>query len=244
MSELVAEFDPVAPLTPSGNLRRRQIFSRIIEAAATTAAIAAVGVLVVLIYSVVSRGAKAISWDFIVRGAPTGIGPELVGTAVIVAIATAIATPVGVLIALYLAEYAGRRAADAIKLTMDVMNGLPSIIIGLFIFGLMVNHRKQSALAASVALAIIMLPLIARGTQEVLLLVPRAQREAADALGVSRWRAVLTIVLPAAMSGIVTATILSVARAAGETAPLIFASSVFDPGSFSLNRWKRFRTSR
>jgi phosphate transport system permease protein len=230
-----SDFDPTAPLTPSGNLRRRQIFSRLSEFGATIAAVLAVGVLVIVVYTVVSRGASALNLDFLIKGAPAGIGPELVGTAIIVAIATVIAMPLGVLIALYLTEYAGNRSAQLVKMTMDVMNGLPSIIIGLFIFGLMVNHRQQSGLAASVALAIIMLPLIARGTQGVLMLIPKAQREAADALGVSRWRAVLGIVLPSALGGIVTATVLSVARAAGETAPLIFASSVFDPGRYSFN---------
>ncbi|MDX6590631.1 MAG: phosphate transport system permease protein [Solirubrobacterales bacterium] len=230
-----SEFDPAAPLTPSGNLRRRQIFSRLSEFGATTAAVLAVGVLVIVVYTVVSRGASALNLDFLIKGAPAGIGPELVGTAIIVAIATVIAMPLGVLIALYLTEYAGNRAANLVKMTMDLMNGLPSIIIGLFIFGLMVNHKKQSGLAASVALAIIMLPLIARGSQGVLMLIPKAQREAADALGVSRWRAVLGIILPSALGGIVTATVLSVARAAGETAPLIFASSVFDPGRYSFN---------
>ncbi len=230
-----SEYDPTAPLIPSGNLRRRQIFSRLSEFGATTAAVLAVGVLVIVVYTVVSRGAAALNIDFLIKGAPAGIGPELVGTAIIVAIATVIAMPLGVLIALYLTEYAGNRAANLVKMTMDLMNGLPSIIIGLFIFGLMVNHKKQSGLAASVALAIIMLPLIARGSQGVLMLIPKAQREAADALGVSRWRAVLGIILPSALGGIVTATVLSVARAAGETAPLIFASSVFDPGSYSFN---------
>jgi phosphate transport system permease protein len=230
-----SEFDPTAPLTPSGNLRRRQFFSRLSEFGATTAAVLAVGVLVIVVYTVVSRGASALNVDFLIKGAPAGIGPELVGTAIIVAIATVIAMPLGVLIALYLTEYAGNRAANLVKMTMDLMNGLPSIIIGLFIFGLMVNHKKQSGLAASVALAIIMLPLIARGSQGVLMLIPKAQREAADALGVSRWRAVLGIILPSALGGIVTATVLSVARAAGETAPLIFATSVFDPGSYSFN---------
>jgi phosphate transport system permease protein len=228
-------FDPAAPLTPSGNLRRRQIFSRFSEYSATAAAVLAVGVLVIVIYTVASRGASALNFDFLVKGAPAGIGPELVGTAIMVAIATAIALPVGVLIALFLTEFAGNRATHLIKLTMDLMNGLPSIIIGLFIFELLVNHRQQSGLAASVALSIIMVPLIARGSQEVLLLVPGNLREAADALGVSRWRAVIGIVLPSALGGIVTATVLSVARAAGETAPLIFASSVFDPTKYSLN---------
>jgi phosphate transport system permease protein len=228
-------FDPTAPLTPSGNLRRRHAFSHLAIYGATAAAVLAVGVLAIVIYTVLVRGASALNLDFLIKGAPAGIGPELVGTGIIVAIATAIAMPIGVLIALFLTEFAGSRAIHLIKMTLDLMNGLPSIIIGIFIFGLLVNHRQQSGIAASVALAIIEVPLIARGSQEVLLLVPRNLREAADALGVSRWRAVLGIVLPSALGGILTSTVLSVARAAGETAPLIFATSVFDPGRYSLN---------
>ncbi len=230
-----AAFDPTAPLTPSGNLRRRQLFSHLAEYGATAAAVLAVAVLGIVIYTVVSRGASALSLDFVFDAAPTGIGPELVGTAIIVGIATAIAMPIGVAIALFLTEFAGSRATHGIRLTLDLLNGLPSIIIGLFIFGLMVNQRQPSAFAGSVALAIIEVPLIARGSQEVLLLVPKSLREATDALGVSRWRAVLGITLPRALGGIVTSTILSAARAAGETAPLIFACFIFDPGSYSLN---------
>lgn len=235
ISRTSSGFDPTAPLTPSGNLRRRQLLSSVAEWGGTAAAALAVGVLGIVVFTIVSRGAKAINLDFLLQGAPSGIGPELVGTGIIVAIATVIAAPFGVLIALFLTEYAGNRAATAVRMTMDLMNGLPSIIIGLFIFGLLVNHRKQTGFAASIALVIIMIPLIARGTQEVLRLVPASLREAADALGVARWRTILTVVLPSALGGIVTATILSVARAAGETAPLIFASSVFDPSRFSLN---------
>jgi phosphate transport system permease protein len=220
---------------PTGNLRRRQVFSKVTEYGATVAAVLAVAVLAIVVYTVVARGAKALSLDFIFTAAPTGIGPELLGTGVIVLIATAIAMPLGVLIALFLTEYAGNRAAAPIRMTLDLMNGLPSIIIGLFIFGLLVDHRKQSGFAASVALAIIELPLIARGSQEILLLVPNSMREAADALGVARWRSVLGVILPSVLGGIVTSTVLAVARAAGETAPLIFATSVFDPSSFSLN---------
>jgi len=230
-----AGFDPTAPLTPSGNLRRRRLFSRFAESGATAAAVLAVAVLGIVVFTVVSRGASALNLDFLIKGAPAGIGPELVGTAIIVGIATAIAMPIGVLIALFITEFAGSRATNVVRLTLDLMNGLPSIIIGLFIFGLLVNHRKPSGFAGSVALAIIEVPLIARGSQEVLMLVPPSLREAADALGVSRWRAVLGIVLPTALGGIVTATVLSVARAAGETAPLIFASFIFDPGEYSLN---------
>jgi len=228
-------FDPMAPLTPSGNLRRRKAFSRFAESGATLAAVLAVAVLAIVVYTVFVRGASALSFDFLVKAAPAGIGPELVGTFVIVAIATAIAMPLGVLIALFLTEFAGGRTTHAVRLTLDLMNGLPSIVIGLFIFELLVNHNKQTGFAAAVALAIIELPLIARGTQEILLLVPDNLREAADALGVSRWRTVLGVILPSALGGIVTSTVLSVARAAGETAPLIFASSVFDARHFSLN---------
>jgi phosphate transport system permease protein len=222
-------------LTPSGNLRRRQIFSRVAESGATIAAVIAVAVLGIVIYTVVVRGAAAISFDFLFTGTPTGIGPAIVGTGLIVAVATAIAMPLGILIAIYLTEFAGGRMAGPIRLALDLMNGLPSIIIGIFVFGILVSHRHQSGFAGSVALAIIELPLIARGTQEVLLLVPGSMREAADALGVSRWRSVLGVILPSALGGIVTATVLAVARAAGETAPLIIVDSIFDGKSFSLN---------
>lgn len=228
--------DPAAPLTPSGNLRRRQVFSKLTEYGATVAAVAAVAVLAIVVYTVVSRGAGAISLDFVFTAAPTGIGPALLGTGLIVLIATAIAMPIGVLIALFLTEYSGNRVASSIRLTLDLMNGLPSIIIGLFIFGLLVQpQHKQSGFAGSVALSIIMLPLIARGSIEVLLLVPNSMREASDALGVARWRSVLGVILPTALGGIVTSTVLAVARAAGETAPLLLASSVFDTTRFSLN---------
>lgn len=227
--------DPAAPLTPSGSLRRRQLVSRGAEIAATAAAAIAVAALGIVIWTVVARGAKAIDLDFIFTGYPTGVGPMLLGTIVISLVATAMAMPLGVLIALFLTEYAGARGARPLKLTLDLLNGLPSIILGLFVFALLVNHKQQSAFSGSVALAIIELPLIARGSQEVLQLVPKTLREASDALGVARWRSVLTVTLPTALGGIVTATVLAVARAAGETAPLILTTSVFDPKAFAVN---------
>jgi phosphate transport system permease protein len=227
--------DPTAPLSASGNLRRRQVVSRAAEIGATAAAVIAIAVLVLVIYTVAARGIKAIDLDFIFTGYPTGVGPMLLGTIVTALVATAIAMPLGVLIALFLTEYAGARGAGPLKMTLDLMNGLPSIILGLFVFALLVDHKQQSAIAGSVALAIIELPLIARGSQEVLQLVPKGLREASDALGVARWRSVLTVVLPTALGGIVTSTVLAVARAAGETAPLILTTSVFDPKKFSVN---------
>jgi len=228
--------DPTAPLTPSGNLRRRQAVSRITEGAATAAAVVALAALVLVLWTVVSRGAGVISFDFIFKGYPEGVGPMLLGTIVIALLATAIAMPIGVLVALYVTEYSGAKGARTLKLILDLLNGLPSIILGLFAFVFIVEaQEKQTGFAGSVALAIIELPLIARGSQEVLQLVPINLREASDALGVARWRTVLSVILPSALGGIVTSTILAVARAAGETAPLILATSAFDPKKFSVN---------
>lgn len=226
--------DLSGPLTPSGNLRRRQLISRLAGAVQSASALLAVAVLGVVVYSVASRGASVLSLGFLTKDPPAfvgipggGIAPAIVGTAVLMAVATAIAMPVGILTALYVTEFAGRWSARAIRLALDLLNGLPTIVVGLFVFGLLVVGHHQSGFAGSFALAIIMLPLIARATQEVLMLVPPGLREAADALGVSRWRTVLGVVLPSARGGILTATVLAVARAAGETAPLILTSSIF-----------------
>jgi phosphate transport system permease protein len=226
---------PLNPLAPSDHLRRRQLISRVIGGCQTAAALIAVGVLGAVVYSVVSRAWSVLSFGFLTKDLPPplestsggGIAPAIIGTAVLVAIATAIALPVGILIALYQTEFADRRSKPAIRLVLDVLNGLPTIIVGLFVFGLLVVGHHQSGFAGGLALSIVMLPLIARATQEVLALVPPSLREAADALGVSHWRTVRGVVLPAARGGIVTATVLAVARAAGETAPLIFVSSLF-----------------
>ena len=228
--------DPTAPLTASGNLRRRQIVSRLAEAGATGSALLAVAVLGIVVYAVAARGASALSLDFLTKDPPLfggpggGIAPAIVGTALLMLIATAIAMPLGVLIALYLTEFAGGGSARLIRLALDLLNGLPSIVVGLFVFGLLVSGHRQTGLAGGFALSIIMLPLVARASTEVLDLVPRPMREAADALGVSHWRTVRGIVLPTAIGGIVTATVLAVARAAGETAPLILTCSIFGNG--------------
>jgi phosphate transport system permease protein len=241
MTGAVAEFDPTAPLVASGNLRRRRVVNRFAEGVATGAALLAVAVLAVMVAAVAVRGAPALNLDFVTQGPALpgetggGIAPAIVGTGLLVAVATLIAMPLGVLVALYLTEFASLRIAGPIRLALDLLNGLPSIVIGLFVFGLIVSGRHQSGFAGSVCLAIIMVPLIARASQEMLLLVPQQMREAADALGVRRWRTVLTIVLPAALGGIVTGTVLAIARAAGETAPLIFTTSIFaDRTSFDV----------
>jgi phosphate transport system permease protein len=227
-------FDPGAPLVASGNLRRRKIVSAIVERLATLAAVVAVAVLAIVVYTVVQKGAPALSIGFLTHDLPQfgqnggGIGPAIVGSAIIIAIATALAMPLGILIALYTTEFAPPRIANSVRLILDLINGLPSIVLAVFIFGLMVAGHHTSAFAGSVALAIIELPMIARGSQEVLLLVPHNLREAADALGVSKRRSVLGVILPAALGGILTSTVLAVARAAGETAPLLILDGIFD----------------
>ncbi len=228
--------DPESPLVASGNLRRRHVVNRLAESGATASALLAVGVLGIVIYAVASRGSSELSIDFLTKAPPLfggsggGIAPAIVGTALIVGLATVIAMPLAILVALYLTEFAGPRTAGLVRLALDLLNGLPSIVIGLFVFGLLVVGHHQTGFAGSFALAIIMVPLIARSSQEVLVLVPKSLREAAEALGVSRWRTVLGVILPSALSGILTGTVLAVARAAGETAPLIFTSSIFANG--------------
>ncbi len=156
-----------------------------------------------------------------------GMGPALAGTAEIILIATIIALPVGVLTAIYLSEFAGRRVGRVLTTALEQMAGVPTILVGVFIFGLVVAHFGQSAIAAGIALAIVEVPLIARASIESLRRVPGTLREAADALGVARWRTILGVILPTASNGIVTATILAVARAAGETAPVLLTCDVF-----------------
>ena len=213
--------------------RRRRIVNRAMESLATIAALLAVGVLAVVVVSVAMRGAGALSWDFFTKpqalfGQPGGgIANAIVGTALLVALATAMALPVGVLTAVYLTEFAPPRVAVPIQVVLDVLAGLPTIVLGIFVYALLVIGHTQSGLAGAFALATIMLPLIARATQEVLLLVPASLREASLALGVRRWRTVLGVILPSSVGGILTGTVLAVARAAGETAPLLFTSSIF-----------------
>jgi phosphate transport system permease protein len=232
--------DPTAPLTATGNLRRRATISRIVELGATVSAAFAVLLLLEVIYTVASKGAPAVSFAFLTQNpaglAGGGIANALIGTILIVAFAALIAVPIGILTGVYLAEFASPRSriARLLKLVLDLLQGLPTIIVGVFVYGLLVAGNKETGFAGSVALSIVMLPLIARSSQEVLLLVPGSLREAADALGVHRWRTVLTVILPAAMGGIMTGAILSIARAAGETAPLLFVDSIYNPTQTQL----------
>ena len=199
-------------------------------------------VLVIVLYGVVVRGAAALNLGFVFTNpqglTSGGIANSLLGTLEIVAAAALIALPLGILTGLYLTEFAGPRSRTAriLKLALDMMQGLPTIVVGLFVYGLIViPTHTESGFAGAIALSIVMLPLIARASQEVLLLVPGTLREAADALGVNRWRAVVTVILPVATGGIVTGAILAIARAAGETAPLLICDSLYNPTSTTFN---------
>lgn len=235
-------YDPSAPLTPSGNLRRRVAVDRVVRGGAAGAALLAIAILAIVLYGVASHGASALNLDFLIQNQSGlgggGIFNALIGTLEIVLLGAVVAVPIGILTGLYLTEFAGARSrtARALMLALDMMQGLPTIVVGLFIYGLLViPMHRLSGLAGAVALAIVMLPLIARSSQEVLLLVPSSLREAADALGVNRWRTVLSVILPAAMGGILTGAILATARAAGETAPLLLCDPLYNPGAVSLN---------
>jgi phosphate transport system permease protein len=219
-------------LRGSGKVRRRKRMNIFMEAVATLASTIAVAALVWLVVSVLIRGLPALNLDLITKNqalfgqAGGGIANAIVGSFVLVFFATLFAFPVGVLCAIYVHEFAGPSVRQVVRSTLDVLTGVPSIVIGIFVFSILIAGGKQSAIAGSVALAIIELPLIARATQEVLALVPGSLREASLALGVSRWRTVASVVVPTSLSGILTGTMLAIARAAGETAPLLVTSSI------------------
>jgi phosphate transport system permease protein len=228
-------------LTGTPSDRRRRIVNRTMEVLATIAAWFAVGVLVLVVSSVFLRGIKALNLDLITKNpAPFGqtgggIADSIVGTIILVAVATAMAVPVGFLIGIYISEFAPPRVAAVVRFAMDILSGVPTIVVGIFVFALLVAGHHQSGFDGSVALAIVMLPIVARSAEEVLVLFPDSLREAALALGLRRWRIVLRIVLPTAAGGLITGAVLGIARIAGETAPLLFTSSIFSNLGISTN---------
>jgi phosphate transport system permease protein len=209
------------------------VVNKAMEVVASVAALLAVAVLLLVIGSVVIKGIGAINFSFITQnpapfGQPGGgIANSIVGTAELVGIASLIAIPIGILIGIYTAEFASPWIGNSVRFGLDILNGVPTIVTGVFVFGLLVVGSQQSGWAGAVALAIVMLPIVARSAQEVLALVPRSLHEAALALGLKRWRVVLRIVIPTAAGGLLTGAVLGIARVAGETAPLLFTSSVF-----------------
>jgi phosphate transport system permease protein len=209
----------------------RQALSSAFVAACALSVIAAMIPLALVLFFVVSQGIQAINLDFFthmprpVGESGGGMANAIVGTVMLTGLASLMAIPIGVLSGVYMSEYAGTRFAMAVRFAADTLNGVPSIVIGVFAYGIAVLPFKRfSALAGGIALGTMMIPIIARTTEELLLLVPAAMREGALALGATRARAVFTVIVPAALPGIVTGIVLALARIAGETAPLLFTS--------------------
>jgi phosphate transport system permease protein len=187
--------------------------------------------LALILFYVIKQGVSAISWSFFTHtpaqiGDPAGgMANGIVGSLIVTGAGALFAVPVGIIAGVYASEYRGTRFASAVRFAADTLNGVPSIVIGVFAYGVAVlPFHHFSALAGGFALGIMMLPLVMRTTEELLLLVPSTLREGALALGATRARAVFTVVLPAALPGIVTGVLLAIARVAGETAPLLFTS--------------------
>jgi phosphate transport system permease protein len=187
--------------------------------------------LAFVLFYVISEGMQALNFDFFTKmpkpvgEAGGGMANAIVGTLIVVGLGSLFAIPIGILSGVYMSEYAGTRFAAVGRFAADTLNGVPSIVIGVFVYGVAVLPFKQfSALAGGLALGVMMIPIISRTTEELLLLVPGTMREGALALGATRARAVFTVVLPSALPGIVTGVVLALARIAGETAPLLFTA--------------------
>jgi len=187
--------------------------------------------LVFIVVQLAIQGSGALDWAFLTEGpvpagqSGGGVAPAIVGTGIMVGLAGLIGLPVGIGAGIYLAEYGTGRLGWVVRFVADVLNGTPSIILGVFAWSWIVKPQGHfSALAGSVALAIILVPLVARTTEEMVRMVPHALREAALALGYSRWRASLGVVVRTARAGVVTGALVGIARIAGETAPLLFTA--------------------
>jgi phosphate transport system permease protein len=214
--------------------------NRGMELVAWLAAALAVFILGVVVWSVAKKGASALSLDLFTKSqvppggfvvAKGGLANAFVGTLIVVGLATLMALPLGILIAIYVNEFAPRTIKRFVTLTLDVLAGVPAIVIGIFVFSLIVITRGQSAYAGAFALSVLMLPFVARTTIEVLALVPDSLREAALGVGAPRWRTTLGVVLPQTLGGILTGAVLAVARVAGETAPLLWTCSLAQQGT-------------
>jgi len=222
---------------------RRRITDAIAKALIWLSLAVAVVPLGLVTYYVIVKGSQVINWEFLTGRIPRqpqsesgGIGPAIAGTVLMTGVAAAIAIPLGVLGAIYLNEY-GKRGplARTIRTMSDVMTGVPSVMMGLFIYiGFVLLTGEQNALAGALALACLMLPVIIRSTEEMLRLVPDELRQASLALGARKWRTTVTVVLPAALSGIMSGSLLAIARAAGETAPIVLVVGLTYRPNWSL----------
>ena len=208
----------------------RRLVSSIMTSLTAACTIFAVGLLVIILGYIAVRGLSSISLQFLIDtpkpvGEGGGIGNAILGSFLMTAVASLMGLPIGIAAGVYLAEYGDSWFGQIVRFVADTMTGVPSIIVGIFVFAVVVLPMgRQSGLAGSVALAIIMLPIVARTTEEMIRLVPNSMREGALALGAPNWRVTWDIILPAAKTGIATGAMLAIARISGETAPLLFTA--------------------
>ncbi len=231
MAEPMSENAKAALHTVPPIALRRRITDHFMTGVAVLTVILVLVPLFAIFAYLIYRGLGSINWAFLTQApkpvgeAGGGMANAIVGSAFILALASILGVPLGVGAGIYLAEFGRNRFGDAVRFTADVLNGVPSIVIGIVAYAIVVLSQKHfSALAGGVALAIMMIPTIARTTEEMLLLVPQALREAALGLGIPRWRTTLSITLRTATSGVITGIMLAFARVAGETAPLLFTT--------------------
>jgi len=215
----------------TGSTVLRRVVSACFVAGCGLSVLLALVPLAFVLFFVISQGIPALNLAFFTHmpapvGEPGGgMANAIVGTLILTGLGSLLAIPIGIMSGVYMSEYAGSRFAAIVRFAADTLNGVPSIVMGVFVYGFAVLPFKQfSALAGGIALGIMMIPIIARTTEELLRLVPSTMREGALALGATRGRAVFTVVLPAALPGIITGVLLALARIAGETAPLLFTS--------------------
>ena len=213
------------------NVARRRAISRVMGALTAVAAGVIILPLVVIFAFLVYQGSAALNLDFFIHlpkpvgEAGGGMANAIVGSLILIALAACLGVPVGVLGGLYLAESRDRRLPWVVRFLADVLNGVPSIVIGIFVYTLVVRPlRHSSAMAGGIALGVIMIPIVLRTTEELVRLVPASLREAGLALGIAEWKVMLRIVLTTASAGITTGVMVAVARIAGETAPLLFTA--------------------
>jgi phosphate transport system permease protein len=210
---------------------RRKWLNRLMLGLSSAAAGLGVLILALILGYILAHGIASLNLDFLTQAAKPvgevggGMRNEILGTIILIALGSILGLPVGLMAGIFLAEFASPRAAAAVRFMADILAGVPSIVVGVFAYAIMVRPmHSYSALSAGVALAIIMIPIVARTAEESLRLVPNSMREAALALGITRWRSVVGVIIPGAITGIVTGIMLAVARIAGETAPLIFTA--------------------
>lgn len=212
------------------NNRNRRLVDQIMTTLTAVCAVSVTLLLVLILGYIAVRGFGSISWEFLTDtpkpvGEGGGIGNAILGSAIMTLLASVIGLPVGIAAGVYLAEYGRNWYGSIVRFVADTLIGIPSIIVGIFIYTLVVLPMgHQSALAGGLSLAVIMIPIVARTTEEMIRLVPASMREGALALGAPQWRVSWNIVLPAASSGIATGAMLAIARITGETAPLLFTA--------------------